>query len=62
MTLEDMIGEGDKLAIRLSIRYEQDSTGKTLNSSTMSFIKFIKGKIAEEWELIVPEQEPDKKS
>jgi len=54
MTLDDIIGEGDKLAIRLTFRYKQVTTGKTLSFSSMSIIKFIEGKMAEEWEVIMP--------
>jgi predicted ester cyclase len=61
ITMDDVIGERDKLAIRLTFRYKHVPTGKILNFSSMSFIKFIEGKMAEEWEVIMPEQEPDKK-
>ena len=62
MTIEDMIGEGDELAVRLTLRYKQVPTGKYLSFSSISTLKFIKGKIAEEWEVTMPDQEPDKKT
>jgi predicted ester cyclase len=58
LTMDDILGEGDKVAIRLTFRYKQISTGKTMQFSTMSIIKFVEGKMAEEWEVMMPIPEP----
>ena len=62
MKIEDMFGERDELAVRLTYEYRQASTGKPLRFSSISIIKFSNEKMAEEWEVIMPDQEPDKKT
>jgi len=62
MKIDDMLGEGDELAVRLTYEYRQASTGKLMSFSSISIINFSNGKMAEEWEVIMPDQEPDKKT
>ena len=48
-----MIGEGDELAVRLTLGYKQASSGKYISFSSISILQLIEGKIAEDWEVII---------
>ena len=50
LTIEDMIAEGDSVAIRVTVSGTQPD-GKPLNFFTMSMIRFVNGQMAEEWQL-----------
>jgi ketosteroid isomerase-like protein len=50
ITVEDMIAEGDSVAIRVTVSGTQPD-GKPLHFFTMSMLRFVDGQIAEEWEL-----------
>jgi ketosteroid isomerase-like protein len=54
LTIEDMIGEGDKVAARFTYRWTDKSTGKPMVERWMSIARFSAGKIAEEWALVKP--------
>ena len=56
VTVEDMIAEGDKVVVRMTIRGTQQGafgsippTGKQVTVSTIDIIRIEGGKIAEEW-------------
>lgn len=50
LTIEDMIAEGDSVAIRVSVSGTQPD-GTPLKFWTMSMIRFVDGQWAEEWQL-----------
>ncbi len=56
INLEDMIGEGDTIAFRFTIRGTHTGTfagipptGKTVTLTGMDFVRIVNGKIAEIW-------------
>ena len=55
-TLEDQLAEGDKVAVRLTIRGTQQgefqgipATGKAITMTSLNILHFANGKIAEQW-------------
>jgi predicted ester cyclase len=50
ITVEDMIAEGDSVAIRVIVAGTQPD-GKPLKFFTMSMLRFVNGQMAEEWQL-----------
>ena len=50
-TIEDLVGEGDKLATRGCLRFTQ-STGKIVVNTFLSITRHEDGKLAEEWEFM----------
>ena len=50
ITIEDMIAEGDSLAVRVTVTGTQPD-GKPLHFFTMNMLRFVNGQMAEEWEL-----------
>jgi ketosteroid isomerase-like protein len=50
-TVEDMIGEGDKVAARFTVGWTDESTGKPVLMRLMCICRFAAGKIAEMWQL-----------
>jgi predicted ester cyclase len=51
LTIENLIAEGDMLAIRGSVS-GTDPSGKPISFWAMSVIRFTDGQLAEEWELV----------
>ena len=49
ITIEDMIGEGDELAIRMIFTGTDSSTGKLGHIAQFQFTRFAGGKLAESW-------------
>jgi predicted ester cyclase len=56
VTIEDMIAEGDKVVVRMTMRGTQQGalggippTGKQVAVSTIDIVRIEGGKIAEEW-------------
>jgi predicted ester cyclase len=49
ITIEDMVGEGDRVVTRETYRYKQVSTGKVMRGSSISITRFQGGKMAEAW-------------
>jgi len=56
ITLEDMIADGDKVVVRLTVKSTDAATGKPVNFLVLAIDRFVGEKIAEEWELGVPGQ------
>jgi predicted ester cyclase len=56
MTFEDMVAEGDRVASRAIVSGTDATTGKLVRLLVMAIDRFVGGKIAEEWELGVPEE------
>jgi predicted SnoaL-like aldol condensation-catalyzing enzyme len=59
LKLEDMLAEGDLVAVRFSMRgtpqsdlIDRPSTGKPVRFEGASLIRFAEGKIVEKWEFI----------
>ncbi len=52
--VDDMIAEGDKVAIRWTVGGTDASTGKPTRLLVIANYRFAGGKIAEEWQLGVP--------
>jgi ketosteroid isomerase-like protein len=50
ITIEDMIAEGDSVALRVTVTGTQPD-GKPLRFFSMSMVRFVNGQWAEEWEL-----------
>jgi ketosteroid isomerase-like protein len=48
-TLEDMVAEGDRVAVRMSARGTDATTGKPMTLTALWISRFVDGKIAEEW-------------
>jgi len=57
MAIEDMFGEGDRLATRMTIRMVETSTGRRISFPVLVISHMVTGKFAEEWELVGPETE-----
>jgi ketosteroid isomerase-like protein len=57
VTIEDLVAEGDRVASRITVSGTDASTGKPWRLLGMSIIRFVGGKIAEEWQLAVPAAE-----
>jgi predicted SnoaL-like aldol condensation-catalyzing enzyme len=55
--IDDMFGEGDRLAVRFTVTSTNASTSKTARFSALDISRFVDGKIAEEWELTGPPDE-----
>ncbi len=58
LTIEDLIGEGDKVMSRVTCRFVHKGelegippTGKTATISLFTVFRLVDGKIAEEWEI-----------
>ena len=51
VTVEDMIAEGNKVAIRVTVRGTDASTGKPVFTRMLNITRFSAGKIAEIWQL-----------
>ena len=51
MTIEDLIAEGDRVAVRFAARGTWASTGKPFSIWALWNCRFVDGKIAEVWEL-----------
>jgi ketosteroid isomerase-like protein len=51
VTVEDMIAEGDKVAIRVTVRGTDASTGKPVITRMLNITRFSAGRIAEIWQL-----------
>ena len=51
LMVEDMLGEGDKLATRMSMKIDP---GSPVHLVGLVISRFVDGKIAEEWELVAP--------
>ena len=54
LTIEDMIGEGDKVAARFTYGWTDKSTGKPMLERFMWIGRFAAGKMAEAWQLVKP--------
>ncbi len=52
VTLEDMIVEGDSVAVRLTVHDTEVPTGKPVRATVLDTCHYSGGKIAEEWELV----------
>ena len=55
-TVDDVIAEGDKVAVRLSVRGTQKGelmgvppTGKTITFGGVNIMRMVNGKVVEEW-------------
>jgi predicted SnoaL-like aldol condensation-catalyzing enzyme len=59
IVLEDLIGEGDKVAARFSVHSTKRDTGKPEITEVMGISRFAGGKIVEEWQLGVPVSQPE---
>ena len=57
MTPEDLFGEGDRLAIRLTCSGTHAATGKQLSFPVILISRLVGAKIAEEWVLVGPSTE-----
>ena len=51
VTVEDMIAEGDRVAVRVTVRGTDASTGKPVLTRMLNISRFSDGKIAEIWQL-----------
>ena len=51
VTVEDTIAEGDKVAVRVTVRGTDASTGKPVLTRMLNITRFSAGKIAEIWQL-----------
>lgn len=60
IVVEDVIAEGDEIAIRFSVYATEPSTGKPVVTQAMSISRFSNGKFVEEWQIgvKVPALEP----
>lgn len=56
-TIEDIFGEEDKVAYRITTIIKQISTGEVQTLVEMGICRFVNGKIAEHWINSVPKQE-----
>jgi predicted SnoaL-like aldol condensation-catalyzing enzyme len=54
--IDDLFGEGDKLANPYSGSYTQASTGEQMAFANVSIYRFANGKFAEEWEWTAEEK------
>ena len=54
MVVEDVFGEGNKLAYRCLIQLTDASTGKTVSFPILVISHFVGGQFAEEWEIAGP--------
>jgi predicted SnoaL-like aldol condensation-catalyzing enzyme len=57
ITLDDMFGEGDRLACRYTWQGTNKSTGKRGTLPLLSISRYAGGKIVEEWEVAGPAKE-----
>jgi ketosteroid isomerase-like protein len=56
VTSEDMIAEGDRIAMRYTVASTDASTGKSTRLLNIDIYRFANGKIAEVWGIDVPTQ------
>jgi predicted ester cyclase len=54
LTLEDLVVEGDKVAVRHSFRRTDPASGKLQHGTELAIARFVGDKFAEDWELISP--------
>ena len=54
ITIQDLVAEEDRVAGRFTVNSTDASTGKPQSLQVMSISRFVDGKIAEEWQLGVP--------
>ena len=57
--VESMVAEGDLVAVRLTFRGTQASSGERATWPEMVFTRFSEGKAAESWEVIDTGRSPD---
>ena len=56
-TVDDMLGEGNKLAIRFTVHRTNASNGKVTQSPVILIAHYAGDKIVEEWQLAGPHEE-----
>ena len=57
VTLEDLVGEGDRLAQRFTCSYTDGATGKRMSFMVLSIDRYVGNQGAETWQLIGPATE-----
>ena len=57
MTLEDVFGEGDRLAVRLTCSGTNASTGKRVSFPVLGISRYVGNQCVEDWELVGPPTE-----
>ena len=57
MALEDLFGEGDRLASRVTCTGTDAATGKRVSFPVLGIIRYSGNQCAEEWELVGPPAE-----
>ena len=57
LTLEDFFGEGDKTAVRSTVRVTVTATGRRVTYPVLNIMRWNGDKIAERWELAGPHEE-----
>ena len=57
LTLEDFFGEGDKTAVRSTVRVTVIATGQRVSYPVLNIMRWDGDKIAERWELAGPHEE-----
>jgi ketosteroid isomerase-like protein len=49
ITINDMVAEGDKVAVLVTWRWKQKDTGKNIEMTNANILRIEKGRIAEVW-------------
>jgi predicted SnoaL-like aldol condensation-catalyzing enzyme len=57
VSIDDLVAEGDRVATAYTVNGVSVATGKAVTVQGMSILRFVDGKIAEEWEVVSPERE-----
>ena len=58
LTLEDFFGEGDKTAVRSTVRVTVMATGQAVTYPVLNIMRWDGDTIAERWELAGPHEDP----
>jgi hypothetical protein len=56
LTLEDFFGEGDKMAVRSTVRATVIATGQRITYPVLNIMRWDGDRIAERWELLGPRE------
>ena len=57
VSIDDLVAEGDRVAMAFTVSSVNIVTGKAVTMQGMSISRFVEGKIAEEWVIESPERE-----